>query len=186
MREGRVSIRSGRVGPIARIAAAGVWGVFVLALGCGGGGGGSPMGPSNDPPAGPAPLLDFSAIAGTWSGWDVPKQTWIRFTLEPSARQNETVGEQVTGGQTGQELRITCRMDLVAVAIVDGVYSVRLIPVPGSPPHCRGGEIDMVYDQAAGTLTQDFKAFDNSFEARVVATPGEDPGLLPEPPEEEF
>lgn len=139
------------------------------------GGGESIQGPTEDDEI---VRLDFSAIAGTWSGWAVePReenedvQFWARFDLEASADQGASVGtieEGLTPGVTA------CVGDLLAEEAGEPVYTVREIVTSGL---CPTATVRLEHDPEAGTLTVNWTAANTT--GSGVLTRGSDPGPQP-------
>lgn len=140
------------------------------------GGGDSIQGPTETEP-GEVPRLDFSAIAGTWSGWAVePRdgeedvQFWARFDLDESADQGARVGtieEGLTPGVT------VCVANALAEEVAGSVYTVRQL-VSGT---CPAATVRLEHDPEAGTLTVGWTAANTT--GSGVMRRGADPGPQP-------
>lgn len=134
-----------------------------------------------DPPQGPtetgeAANLDFSAIAGTWSGWAIAsgpagdESFWVSFELDSEALEQEKVGTIEEGLERGTTL---CTGELRALEAEDPVFTVREIIASG---RCPDADMRLRYDPEEGTVRVDWTPPDPNVQASGVMTRGSDPG----------
>lgn len=159
-------------------AAFALFGALPLLAACGGGDSlqGPPQGPGEEPAT-----LDFSAVAGTWSGWGEVGvvATWLILELNASVRPGKILGASTVGTATSDgDLVEFCAGDLHPLTAAPPEYAASLRYVD-QPADCVGGTVALEHDPAAGTLKSDFTAEDNSFTGTHLLTRGSDPGPAP-------
>lgn len=139
-------------------------------------GGGDVQGPEEDPEN---PVLDFSGVVGTWSGWDITSdgETWVRITITGNAEKGEVVGTQVVGGVSGTVLQEECVGDVIGMTADHPTYTASFI---GSCTY--DGSLQLEYQSNGPVLRQVFDAYSGGFHGEVNMTPGSDPGDPPAPP----
>lgn len=139
-------------------------------------GGGDPVQAPQE--IGESPRLDFSAIAGTWSGWAVNPtgiQFWARFTLSESALEGSKVGTIEEGLVRGTA---TCFADALAVQAEDPVYVVEEV-IQSTTTGCPDATARLEHDPDAGTLLVEWEVNEGGNAGSGVLTKGSDPGPKP-------
>ena len=139
-------------------------------------GGGDAQGPGEDPEN---PVLDFSGVVGTWSGWDLTSdgETWVRIVITGNAEKGGVVGTQVVGGVGSGGLREECIGDVIGMTADHPTYTASFI---GNCTY--DGSLRLEYQSNGPVLRQVFDAYAGNFHGEVNMRPGSDPGDPPGPP----
>ncbi len=124
------------------------------------------------PPPEPAPVLDFSAIAGDWAGEGTgirqPSVYQIEMTLEEEAASGAQMGT-ITYKGTLNELIIDCGGRLIAREASGSAYELRENITNGV--NCiDGGTIRLTHDAPAATLDYEWFSPNDPVTARATAT----------------